>query len=424
MLRQTRTASITLALLISSLLCGAAAEDAAKGKIPTPDERSTGHVAGAKLPTKPALVWRFVPEPVEYDAGLGRRKSYVPRLSEATVADGVVFFGDDGGRVYAMHAADGLLVWRHGHEKRVGRHLTVDDKRVYFTSEHGVTALSRKDGGRLWELKIPHGAGESSPLRTGGSLHVAGYDGLIRSLSPEDGTLQWDLDIATDAPPDRPGFPGERARLGEAPARPTGAASDGKSLYQSIFDQSRIVAVDCKTGKLLWSFQTGGWILGVPAVTDRHVFIGSQDKHMYCFDKKTGEVVWKFPTKSRVESGAAVRNGSIFFGSCDGNLYRVSIETGKAEWTFRSKPERGRTRAIYSLPLVTDEAVCFAAGDGQVYLVELATGKLKWRFHPSPGSETFSTPATDGRRIFVRSRPTLDKEGEHAILAIGEYGKP
>ncbi|MCH7987843.1 MAG: PQQ-like beta-propeller repeat protein, partial [Planctomycetes bacterium] len=174
--------------------------------------------------------------------------------------------------------------------------------------------------------------------------------------------------------------------------------------------------------ELRWSFQSGGWILGRPAVTDRHVVIGSQDKQMYCLEKQTGKVIWKLGTGSRVETGASIHNGIVYFCSCDGNLYSVEIHTGKSLWKFSADPRReDRPSPIYSVPIITDEAVYFAAGEGQVYSVDRATGKLLWKIRPSESSELFSSLATDGRRLFVTSRPKIrDVEGEHGIFAIGE----
>src|SRR5205823_2415950 len=132
-----------------------------------------------------------------------------------------------------------------------------------------------------------------------------------------------------DAPPDRPGFPSARARGAKSPARPSALANDGETVFLSVFDQSRLVAVHAATGKAAWSFQAGGWVYGPAAVTPTRVFVGSQDNHFYCLDKQTGKQLWKFETKNRIESGGATDSRWVYFGSCDGGFYCLSQADGK-----------------------------------------------------------------------------------------------
>jgi hypothetical protein len=54
-----------------------------------------------------------------------------------------------------------------------------------------------------------------------------------------------------------------------------------------------------------------------------------------------------------------------------------------------------------------------------VYALERATGKLLWKLRPSESSELYTSPATDGTRLFVTTRGTLDGSGETSVIAIG-----
>src|SRR2546430_16174384 len=192
-------------------------------------------------------------------------------------------------------------------------------------------------------------------------------------------------------------------------------------VFQSIFDQSRVVALDCQTGDLRWSYQTGGWILGSAAVTERSVVVGSQDGSVYCLDKQAGTVNWRFPTKSRVESTPAIAGDGVCVPSCDGRMYCIDLATGGQNWSYATEPPPGKTKAIYCHPIVTEDAVYFTAGEGQLYGVERASGKLLFRIRPSDGSELFSSPSTDGRRIFVTTRAQLDQTGEGSVVAGGPW---
>jgi hypothetical protein len=56
-----------------------------------------------------------------------------------------------------------------------------------------------------------------------------------------------------------------------------------------------------------------------------------------------------------------------------------------------------------------------------MYAIDLATGTLRWKCRPIEGAELFCSPASDGRRIFVTSRPSFEKTGKAALIAIDPY---
>ena len=135
------------------------------------------------------------------------------------------------------------------------------------------------------------------------------------------------------------------------------------------------------------------------------------------------KVAWKFATGGRVESGPALHGDNVFIASCDGKLYCIDVATGKAVWNYATQPNDAGRGPIYSVPIVSEDAVCFAAGEGQVYALTRTTGRLLWKFRPSEESELFTSPATDGQRVFVTSRPAADGAGEASVVAIGAKGR-
>jgi outer membrane protein assembly factor BamB len=336
------------------------------------------------------------------------------------VVNDMVIVGTDRGEVRAYRCKNGEVAWAHQHGQRVFHAPCSDGERVYFTSANGVTAIAAKDGAELWNFGRASCDGPSLVLSKRELVYVGGSDGKLYALNAKTGKQSWTSDFITDAPADPPDFPGARARVGNTQARPSSLASDGETLFLSVFDQSRLVAVHASDGKRLWSFQAGGWIYGAAVTTDKHVFIGSQDKAFYCLDKQTGKQVWSFRTQSRIESGGVVDARSVYFGSCDGNLYCLNQSDGKERWRFATDANAdGRKSAIYSVPILRRGGVCFAAGEGQAYSVDCESGKLNWKFRPSDGSELFCSPATDGARIFVTSRTGLKGVGAPSLAAIG-----
>ena len=76
--------------------------------------------------------------------------------------------------------------------------------------------------------------------------------------------------------------------------------------------------------------------------------------------------------------------------------------------------------AIYSAPLCTEDAVYFGSFDGHLYCLKIDNGELKWRIQPVEGSEITGSPLTDGRRIVVPIRRSSKKQGQDAIVSLGE----
>ena len=364
----------------------------------------TGSVSGSHLPEHPVVLWTT---PLQSFPG------------EPLLADGVIYVGDLQGTLYAINLADGSILWEFAHGAQIFEAPAKRGETIYFTSRKGVTALSQEDGKLLWNCGLVADATGSSPLIVKDRIIVADSSGNVSAVD-FDGKLIWRHDIAEDAPPSPPRADGLQAKMREEAARPRTAASDGTAIFQPIFDQSRIAVIDLKAGRRRWSFEAKGWIYGEPTVTEDRVFFGSQDDHLYCLDKKRKTLLWSFPTRSRIEAGVGFRDGSVFFGSCDGRFYRVNAETGKEVWSYQTPVTKGASTAIYSAPLCTEDAVYFGSFDGHLYCLKIANGELKWRIQPAKGSEITGSPMTDGRRIVLAMRRNMEKQGQHAIVSIGE----
>lgn len=328
-----------------------------------------------------------------------------------------VIVGTDRGQLRAYRCEDGSPVWVHQHGARIFYSPCSDGERIYFSSAKGLTAVKVEDGSKVWEFGGAECDGPAVVLPRQGKVVVGGSDGILYALDAKTGKKLWASDFVADAPPDPPGFPGKRARGMNRKARPSALASDGATLFLSVFDQSRLVAVRATDGKRLWSFQARGWVYGPAVATKKHVFFGSQDKTFYCLDKQTGKKVWRHKTRWRIESGGAVDDRFVYFGSCDGGLYCLNQSDGKARWRFATDKKDGHNSAIYSVPILHKGGVYFAAGEGHAYAINQHTGKLKWKLRPSKGSELYCSPATDGKLFFLVTRASLKGNGKPSLVA-------
>lgn len=331
-----------------------------------------------------------------------------------------VIVGSDKGEIRAYRCKDGEQLWMQNYGGRLFHPPSSDGVRVYFMSNRGLTAAAAADGTEVWATKLPFDDGPVIALVKPALVCAAGDDGSLVVVDAASGKEAWTAEFLTDAPADPPGFAGGAARIGNGKARPSTLASDNGVVFVSIFDQSRLVAYDAKTGKRLWSYQSDGWVFGPAVATNKHVFFGSQDNHVYCLDRQTGQKVWSFKTNGRIESGAAVDDRFVYIPSCDGCLYCLTQPDGKEQWRFAAdRDESDRRSAIYSTPVLRRDSVYFAAGEGQVYGLDRQTGRLKGKVRPSEGSELFCSLAADGELLFGVTRARRKGRGEPSLMAIG-----
>lgn len=351
------------------------------------------------------VMWKYAPQGSQF--------------KEVVARDGTVFALDRSGKIHALDAASGQKRWTsEGKEPfSFGYGLALSAQPMFDAilvgCDSGLFALDRKNGKKLWHTEIALGV--AGPACTAKAVIAGSANGKVYACELSTGRILWQHEYLKDAPEDPPGFAGEQARFNGRPARPRDAATDGKMVVLSIFDQCRMLALDVETGKRLWDFRTKGWMHGRPAIGPRNVIVGSQDQHFYAIDKKMGKLTWKVKTRARNEASAAPTERFVYFGSCDANLY--AVDQGRVSWKFPTDHEEGHGAPIYSCPLVIGENVYVAAMSGKVYALQRKTGKLLWSLRPVANSQLNSDLVTDGGRLFVTTRKDGDA-GQSAVLAI------
>lgn len=123
-------------------------------------------------------------------------------------------------------------------------------------------------------------------------------------------------------------------------------------LFVGFNDTDRVVAIDTRTGKELWSFVTDGPVRLPCAAWDGKVYFTSDDGHLYCVKAENGALVWKFrggPSDRKVlgngrvvsawpaRGGPAVRDGQVYFAASiwpfmGTFIYALDARTGQVIW--------------------------------------------------------------------------------------------
>lgn len=153
----------------------------------------------------------------------------------------------------------------------------------------------------------------------------------------------------------------------------TGYKRGGKIDDERIPVGDSVIAIDGKTQKTLWTYQTYDSVTTYPSVADDKVYFGSHDKNMYALNLKTGRLVWRYPTYSQINSTAAIYKDRVYFGNSSGYFYALDARNGRLIWRYKT---RG---GIDSSPAVHDNKVFFGTWDKGVYALSANSGRLIWK---------------------------------------------
>jgi len=162
-----------------------------------------------------------------------------------------------------------------------------------------LSTINTKTVGRLglaWSMDLPPGNPATIPLEVGGTLYFASGLNIVHAVDAASGRLLWTYD------PKVPAVAGRKLRQGWG-SRGIGYW-DGK-IYTGTGD-GRLIAIDAKTGTLVWSVMTvdpndGRYITGAPRLFDGKVIIGhggsdtaSTRGYVTTYDAETGKQLWRF----------------------------------------------------------------------------------------------------------------------------------
>ena len=271
-----------------------------------------------------AQKWRATIGPAVRRVPVGDPASrYDNRASAVAHARNRLFVGMQDGRILALDANKGTLIWEHKTGDSVIATPVVASARVFCGSMDGkIYALNAADGTRIWA----HDTGAA--VTTAVALH---QNHLLAGSRSYDFQA---LDAATGSPVWTRYF---WFSWVESPA----TVHDGIA-YIGSSDAGRVSAIDATSGKVVWTSEVRGSAWGQPAVTATRVYeavagvtnyIAPHEGRVVALDRATGKPVWQFaatppPASTDRQSVAfgfaasvAVNDDAVFAGGLDGRLY-------------------------------------------------------------------------------------------------------
>ncbi len=140
---------------------------------------------------------------------------------------------------------------------------------------------------------------------------------------------------------------------------------DGK-IFTGSFENMQL-ALDAKTGKIIWATNTKGPMIFTGAYDDGMYFKGgSDDNIMYAFNASTGEVIWRYrpDTDGYFVTGCAVAYGMVYSMNKDGYFYAFDRNTGEIVWKYKGPNE---SLMWPGMPTVADGKIYVTTGEAAQY---------------------------------------------------------
>jgi outer membrane protein assembly factor BamB len=388
--------------------------------------------------------------------------------STPIVAGDTVYVQDLRSNVFALDRTTGTLRWerRYGFRNDGPNGLAFDDGRIYGGTDTDAFALDAKSGRELWRRHLTSATEQFLDVApvfwqglvfTGTIGYPPGGRGAAYALDATTGDVRWKFDTVAEpwALPAEAGGGGVwypvsidgdgRVYLGTAnpgpwggsPELPNGGAFPARALYTDS-----LVALDARTGKLLWHDQVTPHDVrdydfqATPIVAGDRIVGAGKSGRVIEWDRKSKQRMWTAsvglhlndvgPLPRRtvsvcpgllggVETPMALADDRVFVPVVDlcvpesatttttldkvdpsrgkGALVALDVATGKQLWSRRFPS------ANFGCATVANDVVFTSTYDGNVYGLAVDDGRILWRAKLRAG--TNACPAVAGDELLV-----------------------
>jgi outer membrane protein assembly factor BamB len=192
--------------------------------------------------------------------------------SSPIIVNGIDYFGDAAGEMYALDLHTHRLKWR----RYLGAKIT------------------------------------SSAAISDGRLFIGDYDGRLWALSPDSGATRW---------------------VGRVSGKIYGtpAVAGGRVFVPSV---AYSLWAFTTSGRRLWEIPTGSYVYSSPAVAGGVVCFGAYNGVFYGASAGSGRILWRVPTGGPISGAAVIVDGVAYVGSFSHRIIGVNLRTGRRILTF------------------------------------------------------------------------------------------
>ena len=268
--------------------------------------------------------------------------------------------------------------------------LTADQETAYLAAGPQLYAINLTNGSLKWAYPAEPDNDVNfyaDPVLTeDGQLIIGGYNGVLYSLDPANGTGNWIYEKAQGqyigsplVTPDGIFAPSADNNIyavnlqgqelwepfqTEDPVWAAPSTQEGcDCIYVASMDH-HIYAIDLKDGTQLWKTEDlGGPIVSAPSIADDTLYVSTFANEILAIDLNTQEVLWRFETKDWAWASPVVDGDQLYVSDLSGGFYALDKETGELLWQVAPGGE------IVSAPFIVDGNIYFGTSEGAFIVV-------------------------------------------------------
>ena len=206
--------------------------------------------------------------------------------------------------------------------------------------------------------------------------------------------------------------------------------------------ESHQMALDAKTGKILWDTETKSAMLFSGSYYEGKFFRGgTHDNTLYCFNATTGDILWIFNPNTQegyFSIGPATAYGMVYELNRDGFLYALNAETGEVVWQYKGPGPLvfpgNPTIADGKIYATTGQEMSYSSeqSDSEFACLDAFTGKVIWKLPVEAFAPRESVAIAYGNLYFIPGDVTRSVDTEsgeeyetiNQIWAIGTKSWP
>ncbi|MCC7412525.1 MAG: outer membrane protein assembly factor BamB [Gammaproteobacteria bacterium] len=271
------------------------------------------------------------------------------------VGDGLVLVGTSKGEVIALDAAEGKERWRAQVSSEVlAAPRSSDGIVVARTGDGKLFGLRAATGERIWvydrTVPVLSLRGTSPPVLVD-DMVLTGFDnGRLVALELRTGRLLWETQIAV------PRGRSDLERMVDIDAEPV---VYGRSVYVATF-QGRVASLALATGEIEWARDISS-AAGL-AVDVTRMYVTDENGVIWALDRRNGTSLWKQENlKYRLLTAPAIVTDYVVVGDVEGYLHWLQETDG--DFAARVRTDKSK---IIAPPVVSDHRLIAYTSDGEL----------------------------------------------------------
>ena len=328
-----------------------------------------------EIPEKPVLLWNY--------------KSESRTTSSLVIYDNTTYWSDKRGRIYGIDY-DGNLCFDYDFATAVEATPMVHDSVLYIGRIDGnMSALSLIKSDTLWNFETMGQVSASPNIGTldGKEAVVFGsYDNFLYCIDKQSGK--------------------ELNRF-ESGYYINGAAALWQNYIISGGCDAWLKIIDVTTGMVSDSLNLDTYIPASPAISGNYCYIADHSGNVYEIEIDKGKIAsQKKIVEAKDDEGTfvsvpALSDKTLYVLSDDRNLYAIDRRDGSVRWKYLQKGNSGE-----SSPVICDDKVISCSKNGIVSILNASSGELLWEY--DTGEQITACPAViKGRFYILTTKGTL-----------------